>query len=449
VTGDQVVAGQGRCLGFITQGCKVNQYESAFMAETAAQLGFELTSPEESEFLVINTCTVTSRTDRQIRQILRQAARLSSQPKIIVTGCYAQRAPLELAQFPKVQAVFGNLEKASWPDLVPALLHHEKPLLQVADVAQSKQFSVMPLNTFRDRTRAFVKIQDGCNHCCSYCIVPSVRGPERSLPLTNVLEQLEILIVGGFKEIVLTGINLSRYGRDLPGGENLLTLVRRLKEAHWPVRFRFSSVEPQDLSGELLQELAQWPQFCPHFHIPLQSGAGPVLAVMGRGYQPDWFEALVQHIAALFPAAAIGLDVMVGFPTESPADFRQTRDLVARLPVSYLHVFPYSARPGTPAASLRPLADSREILARAKDLRALGGQKKRSFYQRQVGQMAEVLIEGQAATQSGWVTGLTANYVRVHVPGPQEWANQVIGVRLEEINGQALIGAAITRGLAV
>jgi threonylcarbamoyladenosine tRNA methylthiotransferase MtaB len=441
--GGQIVAAQGRRLGFITLGCKVNQYESAFMAQAAAHLGFEVTSPEESEFLVINTCTVTSRTDRQIRQIMRQAARLASQPKIIVTGCYAQRAPMELAQFPRVQAVIGNLEKACWTDIVPALLHHEKPLIQVGDVAQAKYFSSMPVNTFRDRTRAFVKIQDGCNHCCSYCIVPGVRGPERSLPLANLLDQLQILIAGGIKEIVLTGINLSRYGRDLPGGEGLLTLVRRLKEAHWPVRFRFSSLEPQDLSEELLQELAQWPQFCPHFHIPMQSGAAAVLAVMRRDYQPDWFAALVQHISALFPSAAIGLDVLVGFPTESPADFLQTRELLARLPVSYLHVFPYSARPGTPAASLQSLLESREIQERARDLRALGVQKKMAFYQRQVGQEAEVLIEGKAA-RSGWVTGLTANYVRVHLPGPKEWANQVIRVRLEEINGQALIGAVIT-----
>ncbi len=216
------VAAQGRCLGFITFGCKVNQFESAFMAETAVNLGFRLSSPSAAEFLVINTCTVTSRTDRQIRQILRQAARLESQPKIIVTGCYAQRSPQDLAEFPKVQAVFGNLEKALWPDLVPVLLNNQKPVIQVADLINCTHFSSMPLQNFWGHTRAFVKIQDGCNHFCSYCIVPSVRGPERSLPLEAVLKQLQILIAGGFKEIVLTGINLSRYGRDLPGRGKLI-----------------------------------------------------------------------------------------------------------------------------------------------------------------------------------------------------------------------------------
>ena len=440
----QDVSSRGRRLGFITFGCKVNQYESAFMAETAANLGLRLSSPSAADLLVINTCTVTSRTDRQIRQILRQAARLESQPIIFVTGCYAQRSPQKLAEFPKVQAVFGNLEKALWPDLIPVLLNNKKPFIQVADMAGGTHFSSMPLQNFWGHTRAFVKIQDGCNHFCSYCVVPSVRGPERSLPLDAVLKQMQTLIASGFKELVLTGINLSRYGRDLPGEESLLTLVRRLQHTSWPVRFRLSSVEPQDLSVDLLRELAQWPQFCPHFHIPLQSGAAPVLTAMHRNYQPDWFEELVQQIKTLFPAAAIGLDVMVGFPTESPADYRQTRQLLDRLPVSYLHVFPFSARPGTLAAGFQPLVGNREIQERARDLRALGLQKKLAFYQRQVGQVAEVLVEGNVAGKSGWLTGITENYLRVHLPGPGDWANHLIRVRLTKIEGQTLIGAVVT-----
>ncbi len=266
------------------------------MAETAANSGFKLSSPWEAQFLVINTCTVTSRTDRQIRQILRQAARQVPQAKIIVTGCYAQRSPGDLAKFPNVQAVFGNLEKASWPDLLSVILNHEKPLIQVANLAGCRHFSPMPLQYFHGHTRAFVKIQDGCSHFCSYCIVPSVRGPERSLPIPEVLKQIQVLIAGGFKEIVLTGINLSRFGRDLPGEQNLLTLIRRLKQTNWTARFRLSSVEPQDLSWELLQELSAWPQFCPHFHVPMQSGAAAVLKAMQRNYRPDQFEALIQQI---------------------------------------------------------------------------------------------------------------------------------------------------------
>lgn len=429
-------------LGFITLGCKVNQYESAFLAESAVHSGFQITPPAAATVLVINTCTVTSRTDRQVRQILRQAARLKLQPDLIVTGCYAQRAPRELAAFPNVRAVLGNSEKAMGPALWP-LLQGSDPLLQVADIRAVNKFSPLPVQHFLGHTRAFIKIQDGCNHYCSYCIVPTVRGPERSLPSQDVVSQIETLIAGGFQEIVLTGINLSRYGQDLPGEESLLALVRLLKQRAWPVRFRFSSLEPQDLSLDLLRELTAWPQFCPHFHIPLQSGAPAVLAAMHRGYQPSWFQDLVRQIAVLFPAPAIGLDVMVGFPNESAGDFSQTLDLVDSLPLAYLHVFPYSVRPGTEAAGLRPLADSRTIQGRARDLRALGLEKKLAFYRRQVGRVVEVLVEGKVTEKPGWLTGLTGNYLRVHLPGPPEWANHLIRVRLQGLAGQALIGEVI------
>lgn len=431
-------------LGFITLGCKVNQYESAFLAETASQSGLQLSVPEEADVVVINTCTVTARTDRQVRQILRQAARLESQPKIFVTGCYAQRSPQELAAFPNVLGVFGNQEKGLWPDLVSVILKDHKPFIQVADWAGGKQFASMPLQNFLGHTRAFVKIQDGCNHFCSYCIVPAVRGPERSLPVPDVLRQIDGFIGNGFKEIVLTGINLSRYGTDLPGQESLLTLVRGLQQTSRPVRFRFSSLEPQDLSWELLQELAGWPEFCPHFHLPLQSGSAAVLTAMHRMYQPEGFAALIHQIAGTFPAATIGLDIMVGFPSETPADFEQTYTLLDRLPIAYLHVFPFSARPGTPAAAMHPLAGSREVQERARTLRDLGARKKRVFCRRQLGQAAEVLVEGKVAGRSGWLKGLTENYLRVHLPGPEEWANQLIRVRLKEIEGQVLIGEVIT-----
>jgi threonylcarbamoyladenosine tRNA methylthiotransferase MtaB len=435
---------QGRRLGFVTLGCKVNQYESAFLANTAAHQGFTVSSPAAADYLVINTCTVTSRTDRQVRQILRQAARLESNPKIILTGCYAQRSPEDLVSFPNVLAVFGNLEKASWPALLSLILQSPKPFLQVSDLSGIRQLSAMPLEHFGEHTRAFVKIQDGCNHHCSYCIVPAVRGPERSLPVSEVLRQIHVLIANGFREIVLTGINLSRYGHDLPEKESLLTLVRRIQQTSLPVRFRLSSLEPQDISCDLLQELAAWPHFCPHFHIPMQSASADVLAAMHRGYQPDWFAALIHQIKVIFPTAAVGLDVMVGFPTETKADFIQTREFLDRLPISYLHVFPFSARPGTPAASWQSLSDSREIQERARDLRGLSLEKKASFYRQQVGQVVEVLIEGKVAGRSGWVKGLTTNYLRVYLPGPEDWANHLVNVRLQKTEGQVLVGEAIT-----
>jgi threonylcarbamoyladenosine tRNA methylthiotransferase MtaB len=434
---------QGCSLGFITLGCKVNQYESAFMAESAVNAGFMVSSPENADFLVINTCTVTSRTDRQIRQILRHAARQSPQSKLIVTGCYAQRAPADLAEFPNVLAVLGNHEKALWPHFLLSRQDTGKPVIQVSSLSDCRRFAHMPLEDFRGHTRAFLKIQDGCENFCSYCVVPLVRGPERSLPILEVEKQIQVFLSRGYKEIVLTGINLSRFGRDLPGDINLLTLIRRLKETRWPARFRLSSVEPLDLSYEVLAGLAGWSTFCPHFHIPLQSGSAAVLTAMGRKYRPEDFEDLIRQISVRFPRAAIGLDVMVGFPTESPADFRQTRQLLERLPVSYLHVFPYSARPGTPAARMRPIATSTEVQERAKNLRALGLHKKLSFYQSQLGTIADILVEGKAAGDSGWITGLSDNYLRVQTVGDRSAANQVIQVRLQEMKGQALIAAKL------
>ena len=440
MTDHKFFAARGRRLGFITFGCKVNQYESAFMAQTAASSGFEISSPREAEFLVINTCTVTSRTDRQIRQIIRQTTRQAPEAKLIITGCYAQRSPEEFTKLPQVRAVLGNPEKAFWPELLPVLTNNGEPLVRVGNLAGCRHFTPMPLQYFHGQTRAFIKIQDGCNNFCSYCIVPLVRGPERSLPIPEILKQILVLIAGGFKEIVLTGINLSRFGQDLPGEQNLLTLIRQLKQTDWAARFRLSSLEPQDLTWEVLQELSAWPQFCHHFHVPMQSGAAAVLKAMGRNYQPEQFENLIRQIKLLFPKAAIGMDVMVGFPTESPADFRQTWELLDRLAVSYLHVFPFSARPGTPAADLQPAAESKEIHRWARELRALGLQKKLSFMEQQVNQAAEVLVEGEVAGKSGWVTGLTENYLRVEFGGPKGLANQMIGVRLKKTSGQVLIG---------
>ncbi len=430
-------------LGFVTFGCKVNQYESAFMAEQAEKLNFTLSSPEAADILVVNTCTVTARTDRQVRQCLRQWGRLQTPPTILVTGCYAQRAPQELANFPGVKAVFGNVEKGRWLELLAAMSQTAGTMVRVSDIQNCNRFVPMPLGSFWGHTRAFMKIQDGCGHYCSYCIVPLVRGPERSLPSSDLLRQLQQLSDAGFQEIVFTGVNLSRYGRDLPGDKGLIDLVRLLRQTSWPLRFRFSSLEPQDISYGLLRELSDWPHFCPHFHIPLQSGASAVLAAMHRNYQPAWFEALIRELTALFPQAAVGLDVMVGFPTETATAFEQTKELLNRLPVAYLHVFPYSARPGTEAAVLSPQTSAREVGQRARSLRDLSHGKKLEFYQRHLGQVAEVLVEGPVAHRPGWLKGLTANYLRVMLPGPPEWVNRFIRLKLIEMNGQDLIGVAM------
>ena len=428
----------GPRLAVVTLGCKVNQCESAFFLQEAVAAGWQAAAPETAEVVVVNSCTVTSRADRQVRQLLRQLGRRQPPPRLVVTGCYAQRAPGELAGFPGVQAVLGNAVKAAWPELLRRLAEGAAPWQQVPEMSACRHFQPLPLADFPDHARAFVKIQDGCDQHCAYCIVPQVRGPERSLPADQVLAQLRVLVQQGFREVVLTGINLSRWGRE--AGASLAALCRRLKEAAWPLRLRLSSLEPVDLTPSLLAVLADWPAFCPHFHIPLQSGSDEVLRAMGRPYRAAWFVELVYELARRFPTAAIGLDVMVGFPTETTAAYEQTRELVARLPLAYLHVFPYSPRPGTPAARLPAAASPGEVARWARDLRALAAEKKRAFYQRQVGKVVAVLAEGEAAGQPGWLTGLTDNYVRVLWPGAPTAAKQVVQVRLESWAGGRLRG---------
>jgi threonylcarbamoyladenosine tRNA methylthiotransferase MtaB len=302
-------------------------------------------------------------------------------------------------------------------------------------------FRPWPVHGVPGHTRAWLKIQEGCSHHCRYCIVPKVRGPRRSLDPAAVRRAFEDLAGLDYQEVVLTGVDLGQYGLDHAPPVSLAALVRRLREHAWPFRVRLSSLEPQMVTTALLDELAAWPDFCPHFHLPLQSGAAPVLAAMGRPYGPGEFRDLVREITRRFPGAGLGLDVLVGFPGESDADFEATRSLVEALPVTYLHVFPYSPRPGTPAAALVPLP-GRVIQARARIMRELGQAKRTQFLQAQLGQVREVLVEGPAAP-AGWLLGLSDHYVRVTFPGPPAMRNRRVMVRLLSRQGEVLAGEAV------
>jgi threonylcarbamoyladenosine tRNA methylthiotransferase MtaB len=455
----------------ITFGCKVNQCDSAGMAQELRAQGFRLAAPGMApELVLVNTCTVTARADQQARQTVRRLAREHPGVPIWVTGCYAQRAPAALAALPGVQVVFGNQEKARLAHLLISYENNtvtgprsSSPLMgpgggelllslgrsaadpgvwqRVASFAAAPPFQPLRVQPISGQTRARLKIQEGCSHQCSYCIVPKVRGPRRSLEPEAVLAALEELARLGYREVVLTGVDLGQYGLDHTPPASLAALVRRLMENAWPFRVRLSSLEPQMVMPELLEELAAWPNFCPHFHLPLQSGAAPVLAAMGRPYGPGQFRDLVDEITRRFPGAGLGLDVLVGFPGEREADFAATRDLVADLPVTYLHVFPYSPRPGTPAAALKPLP-GKVIQARARIMRELGQQKNQQFMEAQRGQVREVLVEG-AAAQPGQLQGLSDHYLRVVFPGPMEWRNRLVKVRITARRGEVLLGEAV------
>ncbi|MFZ2087074.1 MAG: tRNA (N(6)-L-threonylcarbamoyladenosine(37)-C(2))-methylthiotransferase MtaB [Desulfobaccales bacterium] len=428
----------------ITFGCKVNQYESAGMAEVLEDLGFTLRPLGAAPDLVmVNTCTVTARADQQARQTIRRLARQYPAAELWVTGCYAQRSPETLASLPNVARVLGNQEKVILRQILACRSAMPGPRVQVQGFDQQEAFQLCQVSRFPGHTRAWLKVQDGCSHACSYCIVPSVRGPGRSLPPDGVWSSLENLAARDFQEVVLTGIDLGQYGKDLAHPGSLARLLRGLSQKSWPFRLRLSSLEPQEITGDLMEALSACPDLCPHFHLPLQSGSGAVLQAMGRPYQPEHFRDLVMELQDRFPAAALGLDVLVGFPGESVPDFKNTWKLVEALPAAYLHVFPFSPRPGTRAQAMALLAGG-EVQRRARVMRQLGLDKKAAFYQAQVGQAGEVLVEGPAPGRPGWLKGLSANYLRVILAGPPQWANRLVKVRFLEVREETVVGEVIT-----
>ncbi len=435
-------------LRIITFGCKVNQYESAMMAESLAGLAFVPASGGDPlDLVLVNTCTVTARADQQARQTIRRLAREHPGVPLWVTGCYAQRAPEAVAALPGVAMVFGNPEKVRVADLAAGGSPRSGPLIRVRSFSGQEPFITgCEVSRFPGHTRAWLKIQDGCSHACTYCIVPAVRGPARSLPWEKVPASLENLADKGFQEIVLTGVDLGQYGRDLYPPASLADLLRRLAHKTWPFRLRLSSLEPQGLTGELLAALAGLPNLCPHFHLPLQSGSAGVLQAMGRPYGPDHFRDMVQELFRRFPEAALGLDILVGFPGESEGDFEATRRLVEALPVAYLHVFPFSPRPGTPAQAMAGLSGA-EIRRRTHIMRRLGAEKKKAFYHRHLGREAEVLVEGPMPGRPGWLKGLSANYLRVLLPGPPSWRNRRLKVRFSALKDEVLVGRALSSPL--
>ncbi len=443
----------------ITFGCKVNQCDSAWLAQELSHQGWQAAAADAApDLLLINTCTVTARADQQARQAIRRMARRYPEAVLTVTGCYAQRTPAELVKLPAIKLVCGNREKHLLPRLVDGLARGVPNIIRVSEFLTQEPLVCWRLREFAGHSRAWLKIQEGCRQRCSYCIVPMVRGPSRSLAPHLVKKSLQDLALAGYPEVVLTGINLGQYGHDLSlpptssrlmvdgsqpttHPEDLSALIQDLAHQPWPCRLRLSSLEPHQITPRLLDALESWPQFCPHFHLPLQSGAAPVLAAMHRPYSPRDFQAVVWEIRRRFPDAAIGLDVLVGFPTETTADFEATRALVDSLPVSYLHVFPYSPRPGTPAAELPPLP-SLEVQSRARILRALGRQKKEQFYHSQLGRIEEVAVEG-AAESDGCLRGLSANYLRVLLPEAPRNHHRRLRVRFVSRRGAFMIAEPV------
>lgn len=425
-----------------TLGCRANRYDSDGMALALEKAGFDLVAPGgHADVYVINTCTVTERTDRQDRQTIYRAQRTNPEAAIIVTGCYAQVAPEEVAAIDGVHMVVGTAGKPFMARFVEQALAGNRGVF--VDDPTGNLFED-PVTRFVGRTRAALKIQDGCNYNCAFCIIPTARGRARSNPVDVVVAHARALAADGFEEVVLTGIHLGDYGKDLRPRRSLTELVAALAETGAGPRIRISSLDPHEVPDDLVELVARHERVCRHLHVCLQSGSDRVLRAMRRHYDYAEFERLVTKIYEADPSTAIGTDVIVGFPTETEAEHAQTMARLESLPLSYLHVFPYSSRKGTAAAEMDGHLDPAVIKERTAQMLELAGAKRAAFYAQQDGAELDVLVETPAKREPGWVRGFTDNYLPVLVPGD---VSELVGRRVRVRVERAASAESAVRGI--
>lgn len=437
-----------RRVAFHTLGCKVNQYDTEAMAEVFRRGGYSTVSFDyPADVYVINTCTVTHESDRKSRQLIRRARRLNPDAVVVVAGCYPQVAPDEARRIDGVDLVIGNQDRGRILELVEGLMDAggrragAHAVSAVGKIFRVREFEELGIAGFSGRTRAPVKVQEGCNEFCTYCIIPYARGRPRSRRPEAVREEVERLAEAGFKEVVLTGIHLGAYGRDLPNRPTLAGLLRLIHDVPGIIRIRISSIEPMDVAEDLLFAAAELPKVCHHLHLPLQSGSDTVLQRMKRRYSTADFRRLVAAARRAMPDVAISTDVIAGFPGEREEDHRATMGFVEEMGFTRLHVFPYSPRAGTPAASFPDQLPPSERDRRARELIDLGSRLSLAYHQTFLGETVEVLGEGGGG--EGLVSGHTPHYVSVTFPGPESLVNEVVSVLVEGASAEGLKGRRI------
>jgi threonylcarbamoyladenosine tRNA methylthiotransferase MtaB len=431
-------------VGLATLGCKVNQCDTAALSRDLQSADFALVPFNAfADAYIINTCTVTAFADYQARQLIRRALRLNPQARIIVTGCYAQTQAQTLAGIDGVTLVVGNDQKYRIPELLANPVCDSQRIM-ASDIFLQKNFLAAPASGIAGRTRAFFKIQDGCNAFCSYCIVPFARGKSRSLPVPMVLKGAQDFIRQEYREIVLTGIHLGHYGHDLQPQTDLTRTIETILSQNSTGRFRLSSIEPNEISDELLHLFSRHENLCPHLHIPLQSGDDSILKMMKRQYDTTFYRALIEKVTKVVADVAVGIDVMVGFPGEGEKEFGHTFKLLSDLPVAYLHVFPYSERPQTAALALQPKVPEKTKKERAAILRELGVKKRETFSRRFLEKTLPVLVEQARDKKTGLAKGFSHNYLPVLLDKhPASLVNTVVRVRIEHYREGKLTGRVV------
>jgi threonylcarbamoyladenosine tRNA methylthiotransferase MtaB len=431
-------------VAFATLGCKLNQVESQELRALLEASGYRAVGFEDAaQVYVINTCTVTAKADYSDRQMIRRAIARNPNALIVATGCYAQTDPQSIARIPGVDLIVGHQEKYQLADLLLSLKKRVSPLVRVGEIGDARAMPAVLMRRQPGRSRAFVKIQDGCQHRCAFCIVPYARGGSRSQDSGVILEQVRRLVESGHREVVLTGVDMGHYGWDLVPRTTLAALLTRAVEIPGLRRLRLSSLLPPYLTEELIELLTGSPVICPHLHIPLQSGSDRVLRSMRRPYNTRIYRSLVEKLSTGIPDLGLGADVIVGFPGEGEADFQETRRLVETLPFSYLHVFSYSDRKGTEAARLSDHLPPRAIAQRSRALRALGREKNLVFRQRLLGRTLEVLVLETREKATGLLTGLTGNYVEILFDGPDRLMGRLVDVTVTDVESERTLGEAV------
>lgn len=416
--------GTAKTVAFHTLGCKLNFSETSAISRLLEKEGFQKKEFDDmADVYVINTCSVTDNADKECRQLVRRIQRKSPESLVVITGCYAQLKPAEIANIPGVDLVLGAAEKFNIAAHLRELSKGDSAKICSCDIEEVSDFhSSYSIN---DRTRTFLKVQDGCDYNCSFCTIPMARGKSRSDSIINVVHNAETLAKNGVKEIVLTGVNLGDFGKTVDGkhDSNFFELVQALEKVGGIERYRISSIEPNLLTNEIIAFVANSDKFMPHFHIPLQSGSNRILGLMRRRYKRELYAERVQLIKTLMPHCAIGVDVIVGFPGETAEDFSETYQFLHSLDISYLHVFTYSERDNTKALEISPVVPMRERHERNKALRNLSYMKMQYFTQQHAGQTRKVLFEGHA--KDNMMEGYTDNYIKVTVPHRADWVNKI------------------------
>ncbi len=429
-----------RTVAFYTLGCKLNFAETSTISRELEKEGFQkVPFPETADLYVINTCSVTENADKKFRSVVRQVQRINPEAYIAVVGCYAQLQPDEIASIPGVDLVLGATEKFKIGTYLEDLEKQEQGQVHSCEISQADFY--VSSYAIGDRTRAFLKVQDGCDYKCTYCTIPLARGISRSDSLDNILVKAAEIAGKGIREIVLTGVNIGDYGKGEFGNKKhehtFLELIEGLDKVPDIERLRISSIEPNLLQNEIIDFVAESRAFVPHFHIPLQSGSNTILKAMRRRYLRELYVERVARIREVMPDACIGVDVIVGFPGESEELFKETYDFLHALDISYLHVFTYSERPDTPAASMAGTVGQTERKKRSKMLRSLSAKKRRAFYTSQLGTERTVLFEGE--NKKGYIHGFTENYVKVKTPWDPSLVNTVHRIRLKDIDADGLV----------